>query len=169
MQEKLVSESALGTLHKVKLKFPKKFADYIRSRIDTQLELPAESLIEELIKFLILQSNIQNLQINIGKALDEVWHALLLETKIYSEMCNFIMPGFFVHHSSSFFSEHPGLDPKKDLKAEALEVALNYKNMFLEITEDSCICFPQIEILSQRWASGLNDLNLRLKLILESR
>jgi len=146
---------------------PEKTTEYLVFRQVSESAHEIEHLLFEFLKFLVVQLKIPDLKIMIGEQIDQVWHALVLETKIYSDVCGFVQPGAFLHHRSSFFEDNDFEETNESLQKHALEFALNYRNLFGEITKESIKSFPQLEILATKWATDLQDLNFRLFRILE--
>jgi hypothetical protein len=84
--------------------------------------------IEETLKFLFICHECTG-PIPVTKEIDEVWHAWILQTQEYMELCDRLPTGRFIHHSSNDYLSH--FDPlvgqrdnlTEDVKMLALYVA----------------------------------------------
>jgi hypothetical protein len=57
------------------------------------------TVVEELVKYLLLAADAETLFFPGDQLMDDVWHALIVETRLYVELCERICPGRFLHHS----------------------------------------------------------------------
>lgn len=100
--------------------FRRKFADVPDEELDRR--------IEETLRFLFISHECHG-SIPVSKAIDEVWHAWILQTQEYVALCDKLPTGRYIHHSSndylSFFDplvgERDGLED--DVRMLALYVA----------------------------------------------
>ena len=107
-------------------------AHYFKCKFSSLSDDELEMRIEEALRFLFISHECRG-AIPVSKDIDEIWHAWILQTQEYMELCEQLPAGRYIHHSSndylSFFDplvdelvgEHGGLE--QDVKMLALYVA----------------------------------------------
>ena len=114
----------------------------LKQYIFTKFKDDSEALpsrFEELLKFLYLSSKYSELKrtfIPVTQEVDELWHALILQTAYYQKLCTALPSGRMIHHESMSFNDYKINIPKKDLIDEMLQWISLYVKNFGDIQED---------------------------------
>jgi len=67
--------------------------------------------IEELLKFLNMTTHSHG-PIPVNEEIDDAWHLWVMQTKQYSQLCQKLQGGKFIHHSSNEYEEYTDKDVK---------------------------------------------------------
>ncbi|MFJ2189283.1 hypothetical protein ACIOJE_15230 [Kitasatospora sp. NPDC087861] len=95
----------------------------------------AERIVREALAFVVTGARRPHLAMAPSRIVDEGWHALIVHTEVYSELC--AREGVFVHHS-------PGFDPD------------NFDPNILEQTQDA-IRAAGFEVDPELWRAPTDD------------
>lgn len=116
-----------------------------------------ETALREFERFFKLALNFEGpMHLPVSQAIDEIWHACILETREYAELCQRVGPKFLHHESTT---------PPEDGKADALELDLRlswlvaYVEKFGEFSEESLEFWPHLAILRQNFNWALPEMN----------
>jgi hypothetical protein len=121
----------------------KEFPD--RSATDLGVQL------EECLKFLTIASESGACFIPLGKEVDEIWHALIVQTRSYAQLCADLPGGEFIHHESLDVSEYTNNIGRVAAVREFIGWVPLYVSRFGDFTEDRAkywqVCnFLRVEI-----------------------
>lgn len=115
-------------------------------------------LVVEFFKFFIMAINFPDKEIRISKAIDEIWHFAILETKHYRKLNSENNSGRFLDHSKI---ERDDAESERGSEVrDSLEFCLNYINLYGEFPSDAIQFWPQanqISILSKSSGENLNN------------
>lgn len=112
--------------------------------------------VQEVLRYLYLASLTPTVvSLFVTRELDDIWHALILETLAYERLCAGLPSGMFIHHSSR---DYPDASPPPDA-AEALHAELvfyaNYVHVFGGYQDDTIEYWPGVLRLMK--AADLHD------------
>lgn len=116
----------------------------------------------ELLKFLYLTSKYPNLSRNfipVTQEVDELWHALILQTLSYETMCSRFPGKRMLHHESMNFIDYKSGIPKGDLVNEVLRWIVLYVRNFGELREDRLQYWFFINLVKKTLNISLSELN----------
>jgi hypothetical protein len=115
--------------------------------------------LEECLKFLIIASESKGCFIPLTKELDETWHALMVQTRLYAQLCANLPGGTFVHHESLDLSEYV----ERFGQARAIREFVNwiplYVSHFGEFTEKQAACWRVCGFLRDEVGMTLDQIN----------
>lgn len=112
----------------------------------------------EFLKFFLLSTSFPESKIQISDAIDEIWHAAIIETRQYRILNDRFNNGFFLDHSvldlrSDF------LNTEQAITQSNFDFAINYFLHFGEFTSESIELWPQASSLSSRYELNCIELN----------
>jgi hypothetical protein len=133
-------------------------------------DLSPELHFRELMRFLVLTSlGVQGLEDLISERLDLVWHALILETRLYAEICSALPAPGFIHHTGLDHDAWPAVVPTAEAKLERGLCALsNYVANFGGFEERVLPLWPAVADLRHTLGLTLDELNTRLSVLAEA-
>lgn len=114
---------------------------------------PAQTLdvqVQEVLKYLYLASlSPGTISLFVTRELDDIWHALILETLAYERLCASFPSSTFIHHSSR---DYPDASPASHA-AEALQTEMvfyaNYVHVFDGYSDETISYWPGVQRLMQ--------------------
>lgn len=117
--------------------------------------------LREVIRYLFLASYKEGTLFFPGSPfLDELWHALIVETAEYRSLCNKLKPGNFVDHSGVSFQDYTSGLSADEVRSEQLSWLVAYVNNFGQIDESAYDVLPVAKSLAEAMGSGsLQELN----------
>ena len=86
-------------------------AYYFERKLADQPPAEVAARIEELLKFLNMTTHSHG-PIPVSDEIDDVWHLWVMQTRQYSELCQKLQGGKFIHHSSNEYEEYTDKDVK---------------------------------------------------------
>jgi hypothetical protein len=101
--------------------------------------------------------------------MDDLWHALLLETSEYRTLCFKLRPGCFLEHSGIKFSEYTKSSSSKEMHEEQLSWLASYVYNFGPFEERAYRHLLLARSLSDRLDTDLNGLNEVALLMFQNR
>lgn len=123
-----------------------------------------EEQLTELVKYLYVGSCISG-PLLVTQELDEIWHAMILETRAYYDFCKLLPGSKYIHHSSNDYESENKIEVDDSAEAEVVFYA-NYVKEFNGFTDNSILYWPGALALKE--ASGcktIPDFNEFLKSI----
>lgn len=146
----------ISTIRKLSGKFPQY----------TEVELALG--LEELIKFLILSAyNPSSTFFPGNRFVDDLWHALILETASYRKLCDRIKPGCFVDHTGITFDEYLKEKSNEEVNAEQLSWLASYKHNFGPISSEVIQFLPLVSSMMEKTGASIVELNKLADSVLE--
>jgi hypothetical protein len=104
------------------------------------------------------------------KLMDDLWHALVVETMDYQGLCGRLRPGSFVHHSGVPFSEYASQRSDEEVHEEQCSWLASYISNFGPIEKGSAVHLNLVQSLANRINGDLDSVNrLGMELIELSR
>lgn len=94
-----------------------------------------------------------------NKLIDDLWHALITETREYREFCDRLRPGRFLDHSGMPFDEYLKNLSTEQIHEEQMSWLVSYANAFGPMDEDAFACLSLAQELCGRIKSDLQGLN----------
>lgn len=137
----------------------------LKQYIFTKFKNESETLsarFEELLKFLYLSSKYSELKctfIPVTQEVDELWHALILQTAYYQRLCATLPGGRMIHHESMSFNDYKSTIPRNKLVDEMLQWISLYAKNFGDIHEDRLKYWFFIKVIKQALNISLDELN----------
>ncbi len=123
---------------------------------------------KELVKYLFLAAHSnRSLFFPGNKLMDDIWHVLILETKLYREVCDRIKPHSFIDHTGTKFSDYSSMIALADLHEEQCAWLSSYVFNFGEIQPSAFVNLPMAQSMSDRIGADLEDLNELAKALIE--
>jgi hypothetical protein len=124
-------------------------------------ETQASLALREAVRMLYLVSSGRGgVRHSISRALDEAWHALILETRFYHDLCAILPSGQFIHHSGA-----PSIEVGEPEIAAKLELLSSYVGFFGPFEEAVTPYWPGVRDLLRVFNIDLATLNHRLSAI----
>lgn len=125
-------------------------------------ELPGEELdtrIEETLRFLFVAHECSG-PIPVSREVDAVWHAWILQTQEYFELCERLPTGRYIHHSANDYLRYfdPDVGEEEDMALAVKMLALYVAN-FGEFTPESARHWLLVRHLTDRWGWPLQAVN----------
>lgn len=116
--------------------------------------------LQELMKYLFLCSYSPNSLFFPGNVLiDDLWHALIIETASYRKLCNRIKLGNFVDHSGITFEDYLKSKSDREINIEQLSWLASYRKNFGLFTERSIEVLPLAKSILAKIGGGYGELN----------
>jgi len=124
--------------------------------------LPSEELdtrIEETLRFLFIAHECTG-PIPVSREVDEVWHAWILQTQEYFELCEQLPTGRYIHHSSNDYLRHfdPDIGEEDDIALCVKLLALYVAN-FGGFTPERARHWLLVRHMTDRWGWTLQAVN----------
>ena len=95
-------------------------------------------LTRELLKYLYLAAKTDgNLFFPGNQDMDQIWHELITETATYRKLCDQLMVGSFVDHTSISYTEYSSMLTSEELHREQLSWLANYIDSFGVFDDES--------------------------------
>ena len=134
------------------------YIDYLQSSASGSYgEKIANLLVDEFFKFFVLSTNFPDQMIQISKAVDDIWHFAILETKHYRKLNSTNNKGRFLDHSK-IAQEETLIDEFNETKND-FEFCLNYIHFFGEFSEEALQYWPQANRLANKSNISFDQLN----------
>lgn len=114
--------------------------------------------IEECLKFLFIAQHCRG-SIPVTKAIDEVWHLWILETKEYVRLCSALGEGDYIHHSSDVFGRCAGEPRPENGLEDDVGVLGTYVLNFGPFKAQRIRYWRMASYLVTRGGMSLHDLN----------
>lgn len=117
---------------------------------------------KELLKFLYLSSKYPQLSRNfipVTQEVDNLWHAIILQTAYYQKLCSRLPGGKMIHHESMIFSHYKNSIPKKELIEEILRWISLYVKDFGAMREDRLKYWFFVKAIKQTLNMSLDEMN----------
>lgn len=129
-----------------------KFADHGPDEVSCALE--------EVIRYLQLSAASPSSVFFPGdKLTDDLWHALIVETAEYRELCDKIRPGCFINHSGMIYEDYLLRKSPAELHEEQMSWLASYVGNFGHITPASFRHLKLAQSLCERMSVDLGRLN----------
>src|SRR3990167_4210662 len=109
----------------------------------------------ECLKFLYLRSKTGQGFIPLSGAVDEFWHAFILQTREYAAFCQALPGGDFIHHNSITLSEHAEQVSREATVQRLLDWIPHYLEHFGPFTEHSAPHWMIVTLLQQAFGYTL--------------
>ena len=127
--------------------------------------LSAELHFRELLRFLALKSiGVRGLEELVSEQLDLVWHSLILETRLYAEICDSLPVSGFIHHSGLNDQPTENHEASEHLR-ECFEAIVSYVANFGPFEETALELWPAVGDLRRTLGLTLGALNERLLML----
>lgn len=133
---------------------PKEFADLSESELNAR--------IAEFLKFIYLRSlwvGDQTGFVPVKKAIDEIWHAFIVQTREYIKFCAALPGKVFLHHTTAHLEDIGEQQDKKVLVKEMLAWIPRYREHFGPFTETTAPYWMMPGFLQEALNLSLNDIN----------
>lgn len=125
------------------------------------------TVVVELVKYLVLASETETLFFPGSKLLDDVWHALITETRIYQEICERVCPGKFLHHTGEPLESYEHRRTPEKIREEQISWLVSYVSAFGDFTSEAVEHLPLAKFLMASMKTDVVGLNVAAKQILE--
>lgn len=123
--------------------------------------------LQEFSKFFCLAAESNGSFLPTTEAIDEIWHAYVLETEEYQELCERVTPDQFLHHRSLTYKDYASNRSSEELLSEDLSWLASYVANFGGHTSESLEYWPFAKHLSERQNWAIGDLNRFAKELLK--
>ncbi len=138
-------------------------SDFMRSHLRKKFSYwdprKLESAILEFLKFFVMAGKLPGYFIPLNEDADNVWHAYILETKEYQDLCRKISPHFFLHHTGMAFSDYAANRSPHKLYEQDLTFLATYVKNFGNFTEESINYWPVASFIKKSLNWDINKLN----------
>lgn len=122
--------------------------------------LKLSTALRETVRFLYLAAHSPRTLFFPGdKLMDDLWHALVVETMDYQDLCKRLRPGSFVHHSGVPFLEYASERTDEEVHEEQCSWLASYISNFGSIEEESAIHLNLVQSLANRINGDLESVN----------
>lgn len=128
-----------------------KFPDRQREVVDRQ--------IDEVEKFLSLISTRGGRFIPLTKDADDVWHEMIVQTRLYSAFCQTLPGKRFVNHESVAFEEYADRIGRDEAVAQFLSWIPDYVSTYGEFTPETAADWAVVRFLVEDLGLSLHDVN----------
>jgi hypothetical protein len=139
-----------------------------RNRLQVKFELQTTDAlrgITECLKMLSMASvGAKAFAYLISQDLDNIWHELILETRLYHRVCSLLPGGQYVHHSAMDSTDHSA-----DRQGQALATLATYVANFGPFEPSAKQWWPVLEFLCHELEIDLETLNSRLAMLSRAR
>ena len=151
-------------LGKYSLSLSDLLSPYLLNKIQEKFKTePSErffSALVEVIRFIYLSSKTPGTLFFPGNRLmDEIWHALIVETLDYRNLCNKIQNGCFIDHSGLKYSDYSSARTPPELHEEQMSWVVSYINCFDQISSQAFEHLLLAQALCQRMGIDRDQLN----------
>lgn len=93
------------------------------------------------------------------KLMDDLWHSLITETKVYQSFCHNLRPGTFLHHSGIKYKDYTAEIGANQIHVEESSWLSSYLNAFGAIDEDAFECLLMAKAIAKNMGLNLDQLN----------
>lgn len=116
--------------------------------------------IRELIRYLYLTSFAPHGLFFPGtKLMDDLWHSLITETKVYQNLCNNLRPGTFLHHSGIKYNDYTAEIGANQIHVEGTSWLSSYLNAFGPLDVDAFDSLLMAKAIAKNMGLSLDQLN----------
>jgi hypothetical protein len=139
-----------------------KLYGHLRSQFSTYEPDYFDACVVELLKFLFLSSKYAQVStsfIPVTREIDEFWHAIILQTNAYEQLCKKLPGHAMIHHESLAFDDYRGGINKRELVDEILRWLVLYVRNFGEMKRDRLKHWFFINMVHQSQGISLGELN----------
>ena len=137
----------------------KDYYEIVLSRVPERDKEKFNKDLIECIKYLSILSLTSGRRIVATPEVDDVWHELIVQTKNYQKLCNWLPGKRFIHHTSITPSEYEEKVGSKEFVEEFLKWIPDYVNNFGDFTEESADRWTVIQFLMQNLGMSIDDIN----------
>lgn len=137
------------------------YIDIVFDFLTDYSEVVRNELIDECLKFLWICSSINKKAfVPVSQDVDNVWHAFILQTRLYPGLCS-ILPGKdFIHHQSGSFHDYMNATSGQLMAEELVLWLTEYHRMFGDFSEKSARHWVIVNFLMQSEGLSLADVNI---------
>lgn len=93
------------------------------------------------------------------KLMDDLWHSLITETKVYQSFCHNLRPGTFLHHSGIKYKDYTDEIGANQIHVEESSWLSSYLNAFGPIDVDAFECLLMAKAIAKNMGLSLDQLN----------
>ncbi|MDG4825071.1 hypothetical protein O7635_24750 [Asanoa sp. WMMD1127] len=115
--------------------------------------------VEECLRFLSIASELGGCFIPLSKEVDEIWHALVVQTRSYARLCESLPGGTFVHHESLKLSAYIEAVGRTAAVREFVAWIPRYVSRFGEFTEERAQYWRVCTFLRDELGLSLPEIN----------
>jgi hypothetical protein len=136
------------------------YIDIVFNFLTDYTETVRDELIDECLKFLWICSSINKKAfVPVSQDVDNVWHAFILQTRLYPGLCS-ILPGKdFIHHQSGSFYDYMSATSGQLMAEELVLWLTEYHRMFGDFTAESAQHWVIVNFLMQGEGLSLAEVN----------
>ena len=139
---------------------PPGLIDHLNTTLTQFPPLKRSHLIDECMKFLYLVSlTTQRTFIPVDQAIDEIWHACILQTRWYAALCEALPGGDFIHHQSGSFAQYVAVRTPNQTAHEMLQWVVDYVSHFGPFGEDIVAHWVIVKYVTSRYSISTQYLN----------
>ncbi|MBP2200158.1 hypothetical protein [Pantoea cypripedii] len=136
------------------------YVDIVFNFLTDYTETVRHELMDECLKFLWICSSINKKAfVPVSQDVDNVWHAFILQTRLYPGLCS-ILPGKdFIHHQSGSFHDYMSATSGQLMAEELVFWLTEYHRLFGDFTAESAKHWVIVNFLMQGEGLSLADVN----------
>lgn len=132
----------------------------LRSKFAKASDLELHDTLRELARYFYLcAQGPESLFFSGNKLMDDLWHALIIETRSYRELCERLKPGCFIDHSGVTFEDYLVESSPEKIHEEQCSWLTSYVANFGEIDEAAFDCLLLPKALCDRMRIDRPQLN----------
>lgn len=131
----------------------------VRPRLPDRSDHELTLQVEECMRFLLVASETGQRFFPLSKAVDEVWHELITETRDYQQLCAQLPRGRFLHHSGITLSEYAARHDRRSVVKELLEWIPVYVGRFGDFTPERARHWVICTFLQEELDLTLDEIN----------
>jgi hypothetical protein len=118
-----------------------------------------EVQVEECLRFLTIASETGACFIPLSKEVDDIWHALVVQTRMYAQLCADLPGGTFIHHESLNLSDYTEMVGRAAAVREFVEWIPRYVGRFGDFTEERAKYWRVCTFLRDEIGMSLDQIN----------
>ncbi|GAA1869823.1 hypothetical protein [Asanoa iriomotensis] len=115
--------------------------------------------VEECLRFLSIASEVGGCFIPLSKEIDEIWHALVVQTRSYAQLCERLPGKAFVHHESLKLSAYAETVGRSAAVREFVAWIPRYVGRFGDFTEERAQYWRVCTFLRVELGLSLREIN----------
>jgi hypothetical protein len=134
----------------------------IREIVGLDLDRPAAELdvqMEECLKFLTLASERTTSFIPLVREVDEVWHAFIVQTRFYFDLCDRLPGHRYIHHGTFSLHEYTEGKGRRAVVRELIDWVPTYVKRFGPFTEERARYWAVCTFLTDEIGLTLEQVN----------
>lgn len=129
------------------------FLQNLKSKFSHEAERTLWISMRELVRYLYMATYSPHSLFFPGtKLIDDIWHAVITETKEYQKLCDRLRPGTFLHHSGIKYDDYSKKIGAKEVHVEQASWLSSYVKAFGRIDAEAFDCL----LMAQAMASSMN-------------